>query len=207
LNQYVVDRNLKEAANNQTFVRSFAYASGPAYCILLDGTGTNWRKNLRKEDDLGFLLQKNLTIKLPLRIKRAAEERARIYDGNNLRASEAERENKRQQVVAAYRAKLVDGPVLMIPLQNMSMELNPGNLVPLDALGTVYPTIRVVDVWGILTVSKGALMNSNFSNICVSAPIGLSSSPTQGDGWTLELNPGWTIVVADRKGDYVLKKR
>src|SRR5260370_10305945 len=162
LNQYVVDKDLKDATNKQTFVRSFAYASGPAYGVLLDGTGKNWRKSLKKEDDLGVVLQHTIAIKLPQSITRAAEERAKIYDGDKLQTSETERENKRQQLVAAYRAKLVDGPVLVIPLQKMSMELNPGNLVPLDSLGTVYPTIRVVDVWGVLTVSRGALMNSTF---------------------------------------------
>jgi len=70
-----------------------------------------------------------------------------------------------------------------------------------------YPDIRVVDVWGILTVSKGALINSTFSKVYNSAPSGLSSSPIQGDGWTLELNPGWTMTAGERKGDYVVKKR
>ena len=88
----------------------------------------------------------------------------------------------------------------------MNMQFNPGNLVPLDSLGTVYPDIRIVDVWGILTVSKGALMNSTFSRIYVSAPSSLSAPSTQGDGWTLELNAGWTVAAGDRKGDYVVKK-
>jgi hypothetical protein len=89
----------------------------------------------------------------------------------------------------------------------MRMQFNPGNLVPFDSLGTVYPDIRVVDVWGILTVSKGALMNSTFSKIYVSAPSDLSMSPIQGDGWTLELNSGWTIAPGSRPGDYVVKTR
>ncbi len=204
--QSVVDKNLKEATSNQTFVRSFAYATGPAYGILLDGTGTNWRKGLKKDDDLGLLLQGRLAIKPPRNIKERAEALAKKYDGDTLQAAEMERENNRQKLFAAYRAKLVDGPVLAIPLQKMSMQMNPGNLVPLDSLETVYPDIRVVDVWGILTVSKGALINSTFSKVYVSAPSGLSSSPLQGDGWTLELNPGWTMRAGERNGDYVVKK-
>lgn len=116
-------------------------------------------------------------------------------------------ENNRQNVLAAYRAKLVDGPVLIVPLQKMNMQFNPGNLLPLDSLGTVYPDIRVVDAWGILTVSKGALMNPTFSRIYVSAPGSLSASPVQGDGWTLELDAAWTVAAGERKGDYVVKKR
>lgn len=204
--RYIVDVSLKEAPAQQTFVRSFAYASGPAYAVLLDEAGASWRKGLKKEDDLGKLLQERLSIKLPLNIGAASEERARRYDGDRLRASEREREQTRQKLLTDYRARLVDGPVLAIPLQQMRMEFNPGNLVPLDGLGTVYPTIRVVDVWGILTVSKGALMNSTFSKIYVPAPPDATARPLQGDGWTLELNAGWTLAPGEREANYTLKK-
>jgi hypothetical protein len=206
LGQYVVDSNLKEAPNKQSFVRSFAYASGPAYGILLDETGARWRRRLKKEDDLGDLLLNRLSIKLPANIKAAAEDRARLYDGDALRSAETERESARLKLLAQYRAKLVDSPLLSIPLRQMRMEFNPGNLVPLDTLGTVYPTIRVVDVWGILTVTKGALMNSTFTTIHVPAPQDTSARPVQGDGWTLELNPGWMLVPVESKGSYMLKK-
>ena len=206
LNQYVVDKDLKEAAQKQTFVRSFAYASGPAYGILLDETKTNWRKNLKKEDDLGSLLQKRLSIKLPQNIEQAAELRAKNYDSDKLRAFETERENNRQKLLAEYRAKLVDGAVLELPILKMSMQMNPGTLVPLEPIGIVYPDIRIVDVWGILTVTKGALIKSDFSKIYVSAPSSLSAPSIQGDGWTLELNAGWTVAAGERKGDYVVKK-
>ena len=206
LNQYVVDKDLKEAAQKQTFVRSFAYASGPAYGILLDETKTNWRKNLKKEDDLGSLLQKRLSIKLPQNIEQAAELRAKNYDSDKLRAFETERENNRQKLLAEYRAKLVDGAVLELPILKMSMQMNPGTLVPLEPIGTVYPDIRIVDAWGILTVTKGALIKSDFSKIYVSAPSSLSAPSIQGDGWTLELNAGWTVAAGERKADYVVKK-
>ena len=206
LNQYVVDKDLKEAAQKQTFVRSFAYASGPAYGILLDETKTNWRKNLKKEDDLGSLLQKRVSIKLPQNIEQAAELRAKNYDSDKLRAFETERENNRQKLLAEYRAKLVDGAVLELPILKMSMQMNPGTLVPLEPIGTVYPDIRIVDAWGILTVTKGALIKSDFSKIYVSAPSSLSAPSIQGDGWTLELNAGWTVAAGERKGDYVVKK-
>lgn len=207
LNQYVVDTNLKEGANKETFVSSFAYASGAAYGVLLDETKAKWRRNLKKEDDLGTLLQKKLSIKLPQNIKQAAELRAKDYDGDKLQAFETERESNHQKLLAEYRAKLVDGAVLEIPLQKMNMQYNPNNLLPLDSLGTIYPDIRIVDVWGILTVSRGgALRNPTFTKIYVSAPSNLSSSPIQGDGWTLELNTGWTIANGERKGDYIVKK-
>ncbi|HLM62098.1 MAG TPA: hypothetical protein VK308_14930 [Pyrinomonadaceae bacterium] len=207
LNRHLIDANLKEAPQKQTFVRSFAYASAPAYGVLLDETKADWRKNLKKDDDLGNLLRAGLSVELPQSPKQAAESRAKDYDGEQLLASEADRENNRRKLLAEYRSRLVEGAVLMIPLQKMNMQFNPGNLLPLEALGTVYPDIRIVDVWGILTVSKGgALVNPTFSKIYVPAPTDLTRSPFQGDGWTLELNAGWTMTNGERKGDYVVKK-
>jgi len=206
LSQYVVGTDLKEAPQKQTFVRSFAYASSPAYGILLDETKAKWRRNLKKGDDLGILLQKRLSIKLPSNIEQAANLRAKNYDGDKLQVSETERENNRRKLLDEYRAKLVNGAVLVVPILKMSMQMNPGNLVPLEPVGTVYPDIRIVDAWGILTVTKGALIKSDFSKISVSTPTNLTSSPIQGDGWTLELNAGWTVAEGERKGDYVVKK-
>lgn len=207
LNKYLVEGDLKQAPQKQTFVRSFAYASGPAYGVLLDQTGKTWRKGLMKDDDLGAILTRILAIKLPSNLKTAAEKRATRYDGDALMVAETRRENERQKLIADYRARLVTGPVLAIPLQKMNMQINPGNLVPLDSLGTVYPDIRIVDVWGILTVSAGgAFMNSTYSMVYVPAPDNSNGSTIRGDGWSLELNAGWMVTPGQRKGDYVVKK-
>jgi hypothetical protein len=205
LKQFVVSNNLKEGSQKQTFVRSFAYASGPAYGLLLDETGEDWRKSLNKDDDLGALLQTKLNIKLPENIKEEAEVRAKSYDGQKLMADETARDDNHRKILAACRAKLVDGPVLTIPLRKMNMQFNPNTLLPLDQLGTVYPEIRIVDEWGILTVSKGALINANFTTISVTAPSSPGASPIEGDGWKLELNKGWKLTEGERKGDYTIK--
>jgi hypothetical protein len=199
-------RQIKEAERNRSFTRSFAYASGPAYGLLLDEAGKEWRKGLRPESDFGLLLQRAMSLKPPQNIGQAIAEAAPRYASDALRASETERENDRQRRIAAWRACLVDGPALVIPLRQMNMQFDPNNLQPLDDLGTVYPNIRIVDVWGILTVSQGALMNPTFSQIRVPAPRDSAPKPIQGDGWTLELNPGWTLIPAERKGDYTLGK-
>jgi len=199
-------RQLKEAERGRSFVRSFAYASGPAYGLLLDEAGGGWRKGLKPESDFGSLLQKALALKLPVDVEQAIAKATPRYASDALRASETERENNRQQRIAAWRARLVDGPVVMIPLRQMNMQFDPNNLQPLDDLGTVYPNIRIVDVWGILTVSQGALMNPSFSQIRVPAPSDPNARPIQGDGWTLELSAGWTLAPGERKGDYALRK-
>jgi len=80
--------------------------------------------------------------------------------------------------------------------------------VPLSGQGTVYPAIRIVDVWGILEVKdKGALMSADFSTITIPAPPEASGRKLQGDGWTLSLNPGWAMTPAPRPGSYTVEQR
>ena len=103
-------------------------------------------------------------------------------------------------------ARLIDGPVLIIPLQKMNMQLDPGNLVPLEPHGTVYPNIRIVDTWGIFTVSKnGALLSADFSRVTVPAPVKTTQPLIEGDGWNLRLNSGWQLQAAERPGDFTLQ--
>ncbi len=86
------------------------------------------------------------------------------------------------------------------------MQFDPGNLVPLESLGTVYPNIRVVDDWGILTVtSGGALLQADFSQITLSQPKNITPPAIAGEGWTLDLKPGWSIAPGKRKGDFNLQ--
>lgn len=86
------------------------------------------------------------------------------------------------------------------------MEFDPGNLVPLDSSGTVYPHIRVVDDWGVLEVtSRGALLKADFSEVALSQPNDITLPALAGDGWKLKLKPGWSIVPGARKGDLQLR--
>ncbi len=137
--KFVIENELRDAPKKPSFVRSFAYANGPAYGLLLDATGAPWREHLHPAADLAALLRQRLKIELPAEISDAAAARARQYDGASLAAAEESREKTRRALVADYRARLVEGAVLKIPLRQMQMQFDPGNLVPLESLGTVYP--------------------------------------------------------------------
>jgi hypothetical protein len=199
---FVAEHNLKEAASKPTFVRSFAYASGPAYGILLDETGKDWRRQLKKTDDLGELLRTTLSIQIPKDLKQAAERRAATYGGEALAAAENERAERRAKLLATYRQKFIEGPVLAIPLEQMKMQFDPGELISLEPRGTVYPNIKIIDKWGTLTVSNGALMETDFSKVTVRAPAETKGTTVKGDGWVLELNPGWQLKTGARPADW-----
>jgi hypothetical protein len=204
--RFVAEYSLKEAEAKPTFVRSFAYASGPAYGILLDETGNDWRKRLKKTDDLGELLRDSLSLEVPKDPKQAAENRAAKYGAEALVASETERADRHAKLLATYRQRFIEGPVLVIPLQQMKMQFDPGELIALEPRGTVYPNIKIIDNWGTLTVSKGALMETDFGKVTVPAPRERQLSSAKGDGWSLELNPGWQIREGGRSGDWIVAR-
>lgn len=201
---------LAKVAERPSFTRSFAYESGPVYGLLLDEAKVKWRKQLKSSGDFGLLLQKALSLKLPANLEAEALKRAGKYDETGLRAAETKRENEKLARLAVYRARLVDGPVLILPLgDGVNYSFDPNNLIPLDKVGTIYPNVRITDVWGIVEVWGGALMtleNNRPARLYVPAPTDREARTLQGEGWRLQLNEGWRLEPSERKGDYILKK-
>ncbi|MGA7833404.1 MAG: hypothetical protein WCA21_20820 [Terracidiphilus sp.] len=196
--------DISRLGNAPTFVRSFPYMTGPAYGLLLDRYAPGWHRKLKIGDGYDTLLATALHYQLPANLQQAAEDQAAFYDGAALRKSETERDQKRRQILAQNRAKFVDGPTLTLPFRKMQIQFDPRNLQPLEKAGTVYPTMRINDVWGVLEASNGALMKSDWSAVIVVAPATTEGGSLKSDGWTLELKPGWKIVPGARKGDYIL---
>ena len=126
----------------------------------------------------------------------------------SLAEAEKQREQARLAAVEGYRARLVTGDVLVLPLHKMQMQFDPQELTPLDESGTVYPAIRIVDVWGILEVTReGALLATDFSQVSVPAPTVTGGQTLKAAGWTLKLNPGWEAHPGPRAGSYELRPR
>lgn len=108
--------DLSRQTKVSTFVRSFAYATGPSYGLLLDRYAPDWRTRLSAGEGLSEMLGEAVKITLPTDLQQTAEQRALQYDGAALRAAETEREVKRKAMLALYRAKFVDGAILTLPL-------------------------------------------------------------------------------------------
>jgi len=206
LHQFVLRHNIPDAGSRQTFVRSFAYATGPAYGLLLDSTGNDWRKELKSTVDLATLLLKRRHLQLPDDIETVANNRVKVYDGATLAELEDLRERERTAQQKDFRARFADGAVLEIPLEKMNMQFDPGTPVPVEHLGTMYPAIRIVDSWGVLNVKeRGALLSTDFRKVTISAPRETRGAKVNGEGWTLDLNAGWHVAVGERYGSYVVE--
>ncbi|MES2070065.1 MAG: hypothetical protein V4488_06935 [Pseudomonadota bacterium] len=201
-------RDLAAGAQAPSFVRSFAYATGPAYGLLLDQADPAWVGNFvasQRTERFDQRLGRALHLAGPDFSRLAA--RTAVYDSDGkLRVQEVAREEEKRNKLMALKAKLIDGPVLSLPLVRSSIEFNPQSLVPIDNIGTVYPTLTLRDNWGTLVVeSGGALLRKQPKQATVSAS-GLDPTTLRGQGFSLVLKPGWSIQPGSRSGDLVVSE-
>ena len=195
--QYVRDYE----TTTPSFVRAFAYGTGPALGILLDHFSPAWRDSVRTRRDFGALLAQSIDFKAPAQrsVAAAARARARDYGWNEVDRMEASRDSTREPAMREYRARLQDGPIISLrqSSDSLSWSFDPTELVGFDLASAVYPSGSFSAGWGKLTVERGGVLVANdFSSIRVGAPpaqIVAGAKTINGDGWTLALNPGWSI--------------
>ncbi len=193
-----------------SFVRSFAYITGPMYCYLLDDSGKNWRDKISKIKSLPDLLAEDTSIKFKDSIKIEALNYYAANKDTMIMNFELKRDKKMQAQTAYYKEKFFHKPVILIHLVDMNVQFDPRNLVPIDSIGTVYPTIRITDNWGILTVIHNAFLASDWRAVIVSLPekfeYTAGSETINSEDWTLELKKGWTLKRLANNESYTLVK-
>lgn len=193
--------------DNPTYVRSFAYNTIPIYGYLLyrDGT-TGWNRSVVNTTNLTSFFVEAFGISLPDDVKGAALEALRRYNGGTILEEEAKREIRNKQLIAECRRKFIEEPHFDISGEKLDFTFDPQNVVPVEDKGSMYPDITVIDRWGVLTVTKGALLNSSCSMVTVTNPTSVDGRKVSGDGWSLELNEGYAVVQNEADGRFVLQK-
>lgn len=183
-----------EFISNPTFVRSFAYQSVPFYGYLLSLKHPYWHKEIKANTNLTnfFIKAFQTDIDMDLSLKEVDEQYG--YDYQRIENEEMEREKTRIEKIAKLKDKFTGGPTLELSFLHMNISFDPRNITPLENLGTVYPNLRIVDDWGILTVENGALMAPDWSKVIVTAPTLIEDGTVEGDGWKLELEPTWKVI-------------
>jgi hypothetical protein len=191
--------------DSDAFARSFGYATGPALGLLLDRYAAGWRERATSTF-LDSMLASALDVKPPQDLQGEALKRAAPYGYAAVARAESEREERHQAVLADLTARFIDGPTLDFPRsQKMYRNFNPQTLVPFPPYGTYYPTGTFTAPWGKLEVqSGGALLAPDNMSLRVSAPADPNARPVRGDGWVLELAPGWTIQASPHPGSFAL---
>jgi hypothetical protein len=193
----------------QSFGRSFAYVSGPAYGLLLDASGIEWKNQLTPETDWGALLANAYRLSKVEASGATAPVLAKGYEGATLIAAESQRAVEIEAKRAEVRKIFVDGPVLVLPIdEEFGYGFNPNDTLSLDENSTVYGWARITARWGVLETSNGALMTRREGKIVrIVVPAARNAESGANEDWKLTLNPGWKIAGAERAGDQTLQKQ
>lgn len=188
------------------YARSFAYYTGPAYGVLLDGAAPGWRSGWNRQDGLPGLLAAALGMQADA--GDAAFRRAGARHGlAEVAAAEQARAQHQAGVVAALRARLVDGPVLAVPVNGASFSFDPNRVTPLPPQGAVYGVIRAAAAWGVLEVRGDGLLSTDWKRLSVAhAGVRQTAAGWEGEGWVLTLAPGWALQPGARHGDWTLRR-
>lgn len=153
--------NLKNAENTNGLARTFAYISGPAYGILLDGYDKEWAKKLRPQTD--FI--EYFPIK-PKAIKNNQYSAKQLL--NQITGEFAANKAKKDNIINS----LMPQNALEIPLIQMGMDFDPNKVIVDEKLGTIYQKITIRDLWGSVEVDNGALLISkDYSRIYLPWPL------------------------------------
>ena len=193
---------LANPSTTDSFVRGFSYTSGPAYGLLLDVRVPGWRDHITPQSDIAALLAHTVT-PLP-----AADLQTRtiVYGEADLRAAETKRAQKNEALRQKYRALLVDGPTLSLPMSDrIAYSFDPNTLLSLDEHNTVFPAYTATDDWGALEATEGLLQAPG--KLVVAAPKSTDGTPIQGPGWKLTLSPDWKLVPGPCDGCFTAAKR
>ncbi|MDR4954629.1 hypothetical protein REB14_20805 [Chryseobacterium sp. ES2] len=191
---------------NPTFVRSFAYYTTPVYGYLLYLKDPDWNKKINAKTDLTGYFIKAFDIRIQTDLQKAVEKLSDNYNGTSIIKQETDREEQMKKRIAEYKLKFIQQPHFEVKFEKMNVSFDPRNIVPVEDQGTVYPNIRITDLWGILTVENGALMSPNWDKISISNPVKTENKKVSGDGWILELTDGYTIAKDEDNGNYKLIK-
>jgi hypothetical protein len=183
---------LARYADLPNYARSFAYATGPAYGLILDCRPGNWRRALGVSSAPDLLVDRlGAATDLPAL-------RARYGDAE-LRSQEEARAAATAAEVADITARFTTGSRLILPLRQMQMEFDPSVVRPIDGLGSYYAMLTLRDVWGEFSATKGAVIAADFSHAVAADPL-RDSGGLSGPGWTLKLAAGWRVSPPDASG-------
>jgi hypothetical protein len=192
-----------------TFVRSFAYGTGPAYAELLDAEVPDWRRSVRGDFDFAAEAAAAYKVDLPSPSKEAAESALARYDGSSITAQEDARQKLRDEQDARFTRLFIEGPTVRFPLVNKSITFNPREVAAFEDHGSVYGTVQLSDLWGTLEVrSGGALISKDFREAFVPAATDTTTGHPEGSGWKASLTKGYSLAPdPDKPGSFVVESR
>jgi hypothetical protein len=187
---------LERFERRPSYVRALGYGTGPALGMLLDRHAPGWREEAGERPLAALLADAAGVTHLDTGSAGDIVDHARRYGYEVVVAEESQRARESAARLADIRARLLDGPVLLLRQDDLRASFNPNELVPVGDAGTYYPTGTFQAAWGTLSVTAGgAVVSPDWRTVRVPAPDDPTAgeSAVRGEGWALELAEGWTV--------------
>ena len=202
--------DIDNVEKERSFVRSFAYATGPAYAELLDAVQPDWRRKVTPGFAFGKAAAGAYHLAMPKPEKSLALAAVEKYGGKRIIAQEDARAKATAARNARFARALVDGPTLTLPLGKFSISFDPRQVYSLPGHGSVYQTLTLGDAWGKLDVHGDgmALIPSNFGSVTVPLDKTPAGMQLAGKGWSLTLKKGYGVQPdPHQEGSFVVTRQ
>lgn len=188
-------RTLERHDANTAFARSYAYASGPAYGLLLDERRRDWRTTIGDLAPADLLAQ---TLRFRPSAAGLARAEARHDPGGEVAAAEAARGAERRAQIAELLRRYGPGERrVVLPIEGQQISFDPRRVTPIGELGAVYGIFSMRGAWGEMRAEDGALVAHDFSQVTVADP---GEDGLSGPGWTITPAPGYRLIGPDADG-------
>jgi hypothetical protein len=188
-------RLLDRYDTQDSFVRAYTYATGPAYGLLLDRFAPDWRRQVRAGATPPDLLA--ATLRVPSLNPRGLQRIADRYGRSTIAAEEDARAETLRARLLALRTRFAAGPRLEITLSQAQFEFDPNRITAIEGLGNHYDTLTLRDAWGELHAVQGAVISADWTKVIVAQP---AADGLSGPGWSLALSPEYHIAAPDPGG-------
>jgi len=180
-------QELASGAGRSSLARSFAYASGPAWGLLLDDLRPDWKSALANGDDLPDLVPLS-----PLVSADAGAEERRIVAEEQAREAEATRR------LSAALAQTADDRALRLPLSKMGMDFDPNRVGTAPDQSQLYWKITLRDAWGTVSVDGAPLrLSADYRMAFVPWPLPADARLTLSKGWRVQDAAGRAALVQE----------
>lgn len=201
---------MRSVEASPTLVRSAAYATGPALGLLLDAISPRWHAQLRKTQSMATQLVNAVGVGSTPLSADSIKSLAAPYGYAHIAREERDRAARQKETRERLIALLATGPTVTLHQSSAYKSFDPNTLIPLDSLGTAYPTGTFDAEWGKLEVASGGALLSSDGMILRVAALGSFADGAvgvvRGDGWVLSLKPGFVLRAGERAGDFVVRR-
>jgi hypothetical protein len=189
-----------------SYARSYGSIHGALYATLLDMKGFDFSLINSQDTDLGEKVREIYNIQLPTVCRDVAGSLAINYDIETIRAEEAKRDEDIKNRIQRQIGTFTEKPVVFLELESPYFDFEPEDIHSMDTLGTLYSRMRVSDNWGKLTVDNGGcLVSNNLKYLRITAKgFKGDKSKYEGEGWVLNLNNEWELVLVGQ--NYFVRK-